>query len=208
MCVERCPVFYTPVGFKALGKADKDRFQGDDGNYAADDAVNENKKKRDAYFKAKEDFDKGTATRADIETAKAAIGSRILAGFGFVAPTGGAKDEVKKDPKTGKTLNAEDAALKDLSDGQPLDSDVDKFVEFRGVCKPCKSNCGGGCAEGWFYREKKCVESCDKTGEVAVALDSFSVCRCPDGKYRDRKTMNCLDCQAGCSKCQDAKKCD
>lgn len=137
MCVERCPVFYTPVGFKSLPKSDKDRFQGDDGNYAADDAVNENKKKRDAYFKAKEDFKEGKATRADIEAAKAAVGTRLLAGFGFVVPSGGAKEEKKKDPLTGKELSTEDAGLKDLSDGQPLDSDVDKFVEFRGVCKPC-----------------------------------------------------------------------
>lgn len=136
-----------------------------------------------------------------MEAKKTAVGTRLLA-----APVkGGSKQKVMPN---GKPVAAEDAGLKDLSDGQPLDDEVTKFVEFRGVCKPCTSSCGGGCAEGWFYREKKCVATCDKTGEVAVALDSFSVCRCPDGKYRDRKTQNCLDCQAGCSKCQDGNKCD
>jgi hypothetical protein len=95
----------------------------------------------------------------------------------------------------GKAIDKEDEGLKDLSDGQPLDDEVTKFVEFRGVCKPCKSSCGGGCAEGWFYREKKCVETCDKTGEVAKTLDSFSVCICPEGTFRDKRTQNCLACQ-------------
>jgi hypothetical protein len=201
MCVERCPVFYQPVPFKNLKTSDKDRFKGDDGNANANDAIKNNQKKRTDYFKAKEDFAKGKISRADMEAKKTAVGTRLLA-----APVKGGKDQ--KVMPNGKPVAAEDAGLKDLSDGQPLDDEVTKFVEFRGVCKPCTSSCGGGCAEGWFYREKKCVEACDKTGEVAVALDSFSVCRCPDGKYRDRKTMNCLDCQAGCSKCQDAKKCD
>jgi len=98
--------------------------------------------------------------------------------------------------------------MEDLSDGQPLDSEVTKFSEFRGVCKPCTTECEGGCADGYSYREKKCVESCDKDGETSVKLGGFSVCTCGDGKFRDKKTGNCLACANGCSKCQSADKCD
>lgn len=155
-------------------------------------------------------------TKEEMETKKNAIGRRLLAGpGGWGAPTeraapGGGVDgtEAKKDPVTGKALDTEDLALTDLSDGQPLDEEVTKFVEFRGMCKPCTKGCGGGCAEGYFYREKKCVESCDKTGEVAKTLGSFSVCTCPPGTFRNKTTLNCDACAQGCGKCQNKDACD
>jgi len=218
MCVKRCPVFYTPVGMKSLPKADLDRYKGDDGNADPNDAVKLNQQKRKEYFKAKEDFDKGLVSRAEMESKKNAIGRRLLAG-GWSAPAaraapGGGKDgtEAKKDPISGKALDTEDLALTDLSDGQPLDDEVTEFKDFRGVCKPCtkptQKGCGGGCAEGWSYRDGKCVERCNMTGEVAKTLDSFSVCVCPKGTFRNKTTMSCDACAAGCGQCQSADKCD
>jgi len=145
MCVERCPPFYSVVPFKSLPKKDLDRYKADDGNADANDAIKKNQKEREDYFKAKEDFEKGKISRADMEAKKAKV-KRVLKGVA-------AKAAPKTNPLTGKTLDTEDAALKDLSDGQPLDSEVTKFVQFRGVCKPCTKNCKGGCAEGYAYRE-------------------------------------------------------
>jgi hypothetical protein len=54
-CVKRCPVFYKPVGMDKVSQADKDRFKGDTGNEDPNDAVRNNAKKRDDYFKAKEE---------------------------------------------------------------------------------------------------------------------------------------------------------
>jgi hypothetical protein len=210
MCVERCPTFYRAVAMKNLAKTDLDRFKADDGNADATDEVKKNQKKREDYFKAKDDFEKGKISKADMEAKKTAVG-RMLAGKTKDAKimTGGADGKTaKKDPVTGKELTNEDANLKDLSDGQPLDTDVTKFQEFRGVCKPCTTSCSGGCAEGWAYRDRKCVASCDKTGETSKDLEGFKVCVCPEGMFRDKKTQNCLACAQGCSKCQDASKCD
>jgi hypothetical protein len=78
MCVERCPVFYSPVSFKNLEKSDLDRFKADDGNADANDEVKNNAKKRKDYFEAKEQFEKGTKTRAELEALKTAIGRRLL----------------------------------------------------------------------------------------------------------------------------------
>jgi hypothetical protein len=89
MCVERCPVFYTPVGFKDLKQADKDRYEGDDGNADPNDAVKNNAKKRKDYFKAKEDFEKGKISRTDLEAKKTAVGTRLLAVAPVGAPKGG-----------------------------------------------------------------------------------------------------------------------
>lgn len=156
-------------------------------------------------------------TREQMETAKAAVGTRrLLQGpGGWSAPAeraapGGGPDgtQAKVDPVSGEALDSDELALADLSDGQPLDEEVTAFKNFRGICEPCTKGCGGGCAEGYFYREKKCVEACDKTGEVSKVLGSFSVCMCPEGTFRNKTTMNCDACKAGCGKCQDKEKCD
>lgn len=64
MCVSRCPVFYQAIGMKNVPKADLDKFKGDTGNEDPNDAVRVNAKKREDYFKAKEDFAAGKMTRA------------------------------------------------------------------------------------------------------------------------------------------------
>jgi len=198
---------------KNLDQRDLDRFKADDGNKDPSDPVKLNQEKRKAYFKAKKDFEKGLVSRAEMETRKNAIGRRLLAGWSApperAAPGGGPDGtSAKTDPETGEALDADDLALTDESDGQPLDDDVMEFKDFRGVCKPCTKGCGGGCAEGWFYREKKCVEACNMTGEVAKTLGSFQVCVCPEGTFRNKTTQNCDACAQGCGKCQTKDKCD
>jgi hypothetical protein len=144
-------------------------------------------------------------SREAVEALKNAIGRRLLQGPSGASQQGGSQQPPRRDDPV---IEAEDAGLTDLTSAQPDDRDVTDFVEFRGICKPCTNGCGGGCAEGWFYRERKCVESCDKTGEVAKVLDSFSVCVCPEGMFRDKATQNCLACESGCAKCQSADQCE
>jgi len=108
----------------------------------------------------------------------------------------------------GQIITKEEEGMKDLTLGQPDDTEVTEFKDFKGICKPCTSSCGGGCAEGWAYRNKKCVADCDKNNEEKITLDSFSVCKCQSGYFRNKMTQNCDACASGCSKCQDAKKCD
>merc|ERR1711939_186514 len=98
--------------------------------------------------------------------------------------------------------------MKDLTLGQPDDTEVTSFVEFKGICKPCTNGCGGGCAEGMAYRDKKCVDSCNLDNEEEKTLETFKVCVCKSGYFRNKKDGKCLACAKGCSKCQDANKCD
>jgi hypothetical protein len=138
-----------------------------------------------------------------MDTARTAVGVKTTSTSRLL----NTKSKSGKTTPSGQPIDTADEELVDLSDGQPLDDDIEKFVDFKGMCEPCATGCGGGCAEGFSYRNKKCVDSCNMTNEETVTLDSFSVCRCKEGFFR-AKDQTCKACADGCSKCQDDKKCD
>jgi hypothetical protein len=167
LCVKRCPVFYKTVAMKNVRPSKKTQLAGATGNEDSSDPIRANAAQRKDYFEKKEKYERGEIDRATMETARTAVGvtttstSRLLA----------TKSKSGKLTPDGKPIDAADEELVDLSDGQPLDDDIEKFVDFKGMCEPCTTGCGGGCAEGFAYRNKKCVASCNMTNEETVTLD-------------------------------------